>query len=369
MEPVPVPGPDDAEAGVGLLVAVVLVAAHGVQHGLLQGPMGCGHGIGDGERVTVEEHDQIVGPGFGHDHRGQQIELAGMSAPGRDHLVELAVVVAGDGLQVGDHPIRLVHVPAEVGELDIDPLVGAVVDGGYVDHRLCPLDDKEYCICRSSLTLCRRGDPSIERGEVADTDDDQDGKTEGHRTVAECQATDTVRLAQPIRDRRSEGPGQDVGEPEGEDGVHAEEPVSRGRDDHESGKEDCGDQVAEMKGGCSQIPQCRAHGKGGHHGGPVEGLAAGAVDAVDRQGPLGPVPGDEHHGQDGGEQRRGGGVGHPELDVEDVGGHGSCDRNHHDRQPVGPGHIARARNWRISVATRQTPPRLTATTGSMRLTR
>ncbi len=89
----------------------------------------------------------------------------------------------------------------------------------------------------------------------------------------------------------------------------------------------------------AQVPDGRPEGEGGHDRGPVEGLPTRSVDAVDRQGLLGSLPGDEHRRQHKCVEGAGDVVGDTETDVEDVSRHRAEHADHDDGEPVCPGDV------------------------------
>ena len=143
---------------------------------------------------------------------------------------------------------------------------------------------------------------SVRRGGVGDEDDDQSRESQRHVAVAPSQPLRCRGLAQPVRDRRAERPGDDIREPEGEDRIPAQ-PEIPDRGDHDDQREDDGgEEVPQVERVGEHVAGGRPEGEGGDHGGPVERLTARVVDAVDREGPLGSVPRHEDDGQSGCEE-------------------------------------------------------------------
>ena len=187
--------------------------------------------------------------------------------------------------------------------------------------------------------LIRRSVPAGP-GQVEDEAGDRSGEDEADRTSAEGEAAAGGGDREPVGNRGTDWTGDDVGEPEGEDRVHAEAEVADRRDRDDPEEEQDRAEVAEAEGDCSEVAGGGAEGEGGEHGGPVEELAARSGDAVDRERALGDIPSPEDHGEDDRVEDRRGDVGDAEADVEDVGGHRAEDADHRHRQPVGPRHVA-----------------------------
>jgi hypothetical protein len=111
----------DAETGVGLRLVDVLGPPHGDQGSSVESIGHKRHGIGDGERIAIQKHQQVAGSGLLGDLEGEVIQLAGMWAA----LVEYAVKVDRVGrVDVLERRPRLVgdrDVLAEISRLDLDP--------------------------------------------------------------------------------------------------------------------------------------------------------------------------------------------------------------------------------------------------------
>ena len=120
----------------GLLVAFILLAPNGDQYRSIKCLMHYGHRIHDRKCVSVEEHDEIVRLSFCDDLGRQKVEFARVSLLGRDHPIKFVLLLPGDRFEICHHPVPLVHMASQVGELDIDPLVRLVVNRGYVNHDL-----------------------------------------------------------------------------------------------------------------------------------------------------------------------------------------------------------------------------------------
>jgi hypothetical protein len=117
-----------------LTVFAVFVPPNCGEDRLVQGLSHRGKWVGDGERIAVEEEDQIVGTCLGHDLGCQEVELSSVPTDRRYDPVEFGGVVTGDVLKIGHHPVRFVDVAGQVFQLDVDPLCRLVMDGGDVDH-------------------------------------------------------------------------------------------------------------------------------------------------------------------------------------------------------------------------------------------
>ncbi len=119
-----------------------------------------------------------------------------------------------------------------------------------------------------------------------------------------------------------------------------EPPVADGGNGYHPREKQAGSQVAQVERHRRQVPQGRAHGEGRYDGRPVERLAPGGVDGVDRHGLLGPLPTDEHgqqHDPVEGARHR---VRDTESDMKDIGGHRAEHAHHDNSKPVRPCDVA-----------------------------
>ena len=132
----PKAGGGGAEAGMGLRIAVVLVAANGDQRVALELASQERDDRRDRERVAVDEDDHLVVRGRMGDQVAEQGELQ-LVLVDRDVgcVEELVRVVAELLVEPGVDAVRLIDVALQVAALDVDPAVGAPVHRGYVDHR------------------------------------------------------------------------------------------------------------------------------------------------------------------------------------------------------------------------------------------
>ena len=132
----PQPRSHDAERGMGLGVAVVLVAPHGDDRVALQLLAQEGDDRGDREGVAVDEHDHLVGLGRLGDDVAEQGELQLVLLDRHVRAVEeLVRLVAHLRVDPRVDLEMLVEVALQVAKLDVDPAVVAPVDGRDVDHR------------------------------------------------------------------------------------------------------------------------------------------------------------------------------------------------------------------------------------------
>jgi hypothetical protein len=141
-------------------------------------------------------------------------------------------------------------------------------------------------------------------------------------------------LAQPVRDRRAERPGDDVGGPERDDRVQVEAPPSDRGDRDRGSEQDDRHGVAEVQLPGREVARRRSERERAEHRDPVEGLAALRGDAVDREGALAPVPDREHEGDTGGVERRRDRVGRVQPEPDAIGDHRAEHRDHHHGEPV-----------------------------------
>ena len=126
--------------------------------------------------------------------------------------------------------------------------------------------------------------------EVGDGDEDRAEEDRARHRRAEAQPAVGACLREVVADRGAERPGEDVGDPEGGDGVQPEA-VVRDRDDRDRPREEQRrDQLAEVQPLGGQVAGGRAEGEREEDGQPVERLAAGREDRVDRQRALARVP-------------------------------------------------------------------------------
>jgi len=176
--------------------------------------------------------------------------------------------------------------------------------------------------------------------EVGDEAGDRRGEDEADWAGAQAEAAALVRDSQPGREGGAERTGDHVGEPEGEDRVHAEAEVADRWDRDHGREEQARSEVAEAEGDGGGIARGRAESEGGEHRRPVEHLPSLRTDAVDRERSLAPVPGPEDHIEDDPVEDRRSDVRHTEADAQDVGDHRADDADHRHRQPVGPGDVA-----------------------------
>src|SRR5215211_3682558 len=128
-------GSHRTEERMGLRVAVVLVAPHRDQRIAVELLPQEGDDGRDRKGVAVDEDDDVVGlSGVGDEiSQDRQLELM---LPERNvgAVEELRGVITHAVVEPGVDPVRLVDVPLEVSELNIDPAVVGPVDGGDVNH-------------------------------------------------------------------------------------------------------------------------------------------------------------------------------------------------------------------------------------------
>src|ERR1700722_13314257 len=138
----------------------------------------------------------------------------------------------------------------------------------------------------------RIGRLNVEAGKtrVREEDHDQQGDDRGRLDVTEAETAGVFGLADVVGEGRPEGPGYDVGEPEGEDLVHPEAEPSDPRDEDDDAKEDRRRQVAQPQCRRGEVPERGAQGERGEDGGPIELFPAAGRDRVDRQRVLAAVP-------------------------------------------------------------------------------
>src|SRR4029077_5931193 len=82
------------------------------------------------------------------------------------------------------------------------------------------------------------------------------------------------------------------------DRIQPEAEVGDGDDRDRAGEDPDRKQVAEFESLRHEVAGRGAEGEGEEDRQPVEGLASGGDDGVDREGPLAPVPGPEDAGED-----------------------------------------------------------------------
>ena len=100
-----------------------------------------------------------------------------------------------------------------------------------------------------------------------------------------------------------------------------------------------GDHVAQAQRLGHEVTGCGAESEGHQDREPVERLAAGRDDRVDRQGALGAVPGYEHRCQGDPEDHRAEQQWHPEVVGQIVGDQRPEHADQRDRGPVQAGHV------------------------------
>ncbi len=138
----------------------------------------------------------------------------------------------------------------------------------------------------------------------------------------------------PVREGGAEWTREDVTRPEGANGVEVNKPVAQSRDEEQSGEQEPGTEVAQTQRRRGHVTDGRAQGEGRGDRRPVEQLASGRGDAVNRERPFDPVPREKDHGEHSGEPGGGNDVGNAEPYVDDVGAHGAKDTHHHYGEPV-----------------------------------
>ena len=129
-----VPEPDgrEAEAGVGLSVAVALVLAYGGERSAVQQ---LPTDRSDRERITVQEEEQVVGRGAGGgDDAGELVELLRVLALEVEALLEDLGPARVDAVQAAPHLELLGEVAAQEPALRTDPAIVHEVDGDDVNH-------------------------------------------------------------------------------------------------------------------------------------------------------------------------------------------------------------------------------------------
>ena len=170
----------------------------------------------------------------------------------------------------------------------------------------------------------------------ADRHGDAQRQDRADRAVAQPDSPAVAVDAEPVGERRAEGPGEDVGEPEASDRVppSPSEPGVRNQNGH--GEDRCRSEISELERGRKQITCGGSEREGRAHGRPVEQLAPGRPDAVDVERVLDPLPGDQHDGEDGGEADRAGGIRNTERHMQHVGRHRPEHGDHRDGEPVEP---------------------------------
>ena len=122
--------------------------------------------------------------------------------------------------------------------------------------------------------------------EVDDQGEDRGEEDDAGQDRPQAEAGFFDRLGEVVADRGAERPGEDVGEPEGEDRVQLEAEVGDGDDRDRAGEDPGRGQVAEFELLGEEVAGRGAEGEGEEDRQPVEGLAPGGDDGVDREGAL-----------------------------------------------------------------------------------
>ena len=143
---------------------------------------------------------------------------------------------------------------------------------------------------------------------------------------------------EPVSDVGPEGSGEDIGDPEGEDGVRAETPESGDDTDEDQGQQDrkAGSPSGEFK---SPVAQSRAESEGHQNGEPVERFAGPGGDAVDGEGSFFKEPDRKNNGEPCREHAGADPERYAGLVNEEVGVERSGDAHHDDREPVRAGEV------------------------------
>ena len=165
------------------------------------------------------------------------------------------------------------------------------------------------------------------------------GEDDGGGAVPEVEPAEAARLADVVGEGRTEGPGDDVGHPEGGDAVQAEPPPRQGGEQDEDAEEDARGQVTQVEGGRREVPERRPEGKGGEHGRPVERFASLGRDAVDGERALAALPepedGGQHHRPQQGRPR----IGDVDVEMEEIGHARTEDGDGKSQEPVRQGPV------------------------------
>lgn len=92
-----------------------------------------------------------------------------------------------------------------------------------------------------------------------------------------------------------------------------------------------------MQRGGGEVTDCRSESKRSGDGQPVEQLATGCRNLVNRQRSFKDSPRDENHCQRNSVESRGHCVGNTKLDMQYIGAHRAKDADHYERRPVEEG--------------------------------
>lgn len=153
-----------------------------------------------------------------------------------------------------------------------------------------------------------------------------------------AKTTISLSLCQQVAECGPEGAGQDVGNPEGQNGVAAHAPGRVGGADQRT---ECHCTPGKAQAQClgRQIASS-AQRKRGEDGGPIEQLPVSRHDVVDGQGALDPIPDKKDRGERHGERRGADVQADAKAISQQIGDLGADHADQYHRQPVNPRGIA-----------------------------